>query len=232
MDNNKKENKDFKDPRREELKKDLEEEKEYGKQKIAFGRDYAKEGQFDYDLADAMLETVSYIPDNADWEGLISNWKALNVRNERGIQEVMLVFSDTSGSSSSAAFDSSSVLNNSVNDITPNRKTAALAAFGGVHDVIHRNSRKEDDVLTLIQRFDLDKAPRGKKSPSELFQTAYQAFENPVSDTNPVSTSLIPMRGCLQATIDELLRRRPRQEEARSQWDKIVSIGNQLKRNI
>lgn len=44
-------------------------------------------------------------------------------------------------------------------------------------------------------------------------------------------TSLIPMRESIRSAINVLLRRRPKQEKARNEWAKIVSIGKQLKRD-
>lgn len=69
---------------------------------------------------------------------------------------------------------------------------------------------------------------RGRKSPAELFETAYAAFEKPVTQRSPAATSLIPLRECINGTIAALLRRRPKQEPAQSQRDKILSICGQL----
>src|SRR5262245_40247088 len=78
----------------------------------------------------------------------------------------------------------------------------------------------------------LDTSPEGIKSPLELFQTAHEAFSKPVANSNPIITSLIPMRESVRLTIDYLLKRRPKQEKTNKEWDKIISIGNQLSRAL
>jgi len=61
---------------------------------------------------------------------------------------------------------------------------------------------------------------------------AHESFQKPVVASNPVSTSLIPMRECINSIIASLLRMRPIQEEAKSEKQKIVSIGRQLRKDI
>ncbi|NMB56118.1 MAG: hypothetical protein GYA15_15615 [Leptolinea sp.] len=89
------------------------------------------------------------------------------------------------------------------------------------------------EVIKLMRIFHLDISHPGKISPLELFQIAYQAFENPVTDSDPAITSLIPMREAINSTINELLHLRPRQEETgSSDKNKISSIGKQMKKDI
>ncbi len=94
-----------------------------------------------------------------------------------------------------------------------------------------RQSQK-DNVIQLLKEFGLDIPQKpGEKSPLELFETAHEAFAKPVTQTNPVSTSLIPLRGCIDTVIQSLISMRPSQEEAGSWKKKIISIGKQLKKD-
>ena len=61
---------------------------------------------------------------------------------------------------------------------------------------------------------------------------AQEAYDKPLTSTNPVSTSLIPLRECIQAVIDGLIMMRSIQEETgRNAKKKIISIGRQLKKD-
>lgn len=87
-------------------------------------------------------------------------------------------------------------------------------------------------IREILCRFHLDKAPSGRRSPLELFNIAIEAYESPGSD-DPAITSLLPLRESISSAIKTLLRFRPKQEESgKSDKQKIISIGNQLKKDI
>jgi hypothetical protein len=99
-----------------------------------------------------------------------------------------------------------------------------------LQDVVHR-AADEEEVISLMKELGFNRAPKGRKSPVSLFSTAHKAFQAPVSSDNPVSTSLIPMREAIRLIIDQLLKKRPKQEEAKNERAKILSIGTHLRRN-
>jgi hypothetical protein len=82
-----------------------------------------------------------------------------------------------------------------------------------------------------MRSFGLAKPPAGKKSVVELFETAWAAYDMPVTTSFSANTSLIPMRECLEMAIDELLKKRPSQESVRGGWlGKIASLFKSLGR--
>lgn len=94
-----------------------------------------------------------------------------------------------------------------------------------------RPSQREE-VTKLLVEFGLDVPHKPEdKSPLELFITAHDAFEKPLTQNNPVSTSLIPLRGCIDNAVQSLLLMRSYQEETGSWKKKIDSIGKQLKKD-
>ncbi|MFC1985925.1 hypothetical protein ACFLWC_02895 [Chloroflexota bacterium] len=95
--------------------------------------------------------------------------------------------------------------------------------------VINKQVDKQK-VILLLQEHNLVTAAPGIKSPLELFETSWSAFEKPVNQGIPASTSLIPMRECINTVIDRLIKHRPCQERARGERNKIHSILNQLRR--
>jgi len=98
-------------------------------------------------------------------------------------------------------------------------------------EFMSRPSQK-DDAIQLLREFGLD-IPHmpTQKGPLELFETAHTAFAKPVTQNNPVSTSLIPLRGSIENTIQSLLLMRFHQEETGGWKKKICSIGKQLKKD-
>ena len=219
------------DVRKEELRKKLEEAKDAGETLASFGRDLTKDGQFGADLADAMIDDVSDIDDHADWEGLIDSWDVWNERAQGSIKLLKSIGPLISSTTSGSAFSSSGIISEgNFLKFTAGNQTVAREAFKHTYHVISRYSKKEE-VLALMKEFGLNQAPKGRKSPAEQFITAYEAFEKPVTDSDPVATSLMPIRQSIQATIDELFRLKPKQKPAKNQWEKVVSIGTQLKRD-
>lgn len=89
----------------------------------------------------------------------------------------------------------------------------------------------KDEVVQLFRDFgfDVPQAP-GEKSPLEQFEIAHTSFLNPVTEDNPVSTSLLPLRECIDTVVASLIRMRPHQEPAQGHRNKIISIGIQLKK--
>lgn len=85
-----------------------------------------------------------------------------------------------------------------------------------------------DGIEKLLKAFRLDKAPIGRKSPLELFQIAWAAYNTTVTDNDPLNTSLISLRECIKETILELLQRRPLQDKVSSWENRLISIGRQM----
>ncbi len=87
-----------------------------------------------------------------------------------------------------------------------------------------RRPELREEVRSLLLEFGFDKPQHpGDKSPLDLFDMAHDAFAKPIMSGNPSTTSLIPLRECIQAVIDELIARRPSQEPAGNQKAKIQS---------
>ena len=113
------------------------------------------------------------------------------------------------------------------NSISGKEKEAINASIH-LKNVIEKLAKKEK-VLMLFKEFGFSKASLGKQSPVTLFETACLAFEAPVKDI-PIS-SMIPMRECVNSTIEALMKRRKKQERCKPKYVKVVSIISQANRN-
>lgn len=192
--------------------------------------------------ADQKLQTII---DEADVTiPLVLNLKPTNLESVKGIwnsvaeqvsdlddnlKYLNLNINSTTGSSStSTAVLSGYFVNDGYMDV---ESPEFVDAWSNFEAFASRPSLK-DEVVQLFAEFgfDVPQVP-GDKSPAEQFHIAHMSFENPIAEGNPVVASLLPLRECIDAVVASLLRMRPQQERAKSQRDKIVSIGNQLKKN-
>jgi len=180
------------------------------------------------DAADAELPLVSYM-NNVSIEALALQWNQIGEQTAR----IKFVLEDVQSSTDSVS--GTATLTSVTTSGSISRDFASYAndpdfehSWGHFIEVTSRPEKKLE-VIHLMKEFHLDIPPAGSKSPLELFQTAHQAFESPVSKSNPISTSLVPMREAIEASLDELLRLRPiQQANGHGNRKKIAAICAQL----
>ena len=218
------------------LRFELAKAEEIGKAIASGGRDIAQEGQTLADIAAATYKVLDAAPNVIDTETQISLWKNVNQNETSVLLAVALAKRQMYVSSGTADIAAASIISvlpapgTLGRFVSPEKQESAQAAIGNFIQVVSRPENKAE-VLALLKSLGFDKPWAGQKSPLELCEIAYQAYERPVSDSDPVSTSLIPMRECISAVVAELLRRRPKQEQTKSNYNKVLSIGMQLKQD-
>lgn len=184
------------------------------------------------DGANATLPLVPYLsPSEIEDVGVI--WNEVAKQTEHSYHWLEEAFPSTDAASGTVSLTSTTTIGIFTPKLVPFSGDPTFTdAWSHYIEVTSRPTLK-DEVIVLIRAFQLDIAPPSKKSTLELFETAHRAYEIPVSKRNPVITSLIPMREAVESAIDELLRRRPQQAPSGSSYSKkILSIGNQLKKEI
>jgi len=215
----------------EELDRQLTDAEAKGKQLTAKGRELTKAGQFITDLSQATKGVIEVHRPPTNVELLINDWSATNEVVDHALASLGKVeLSSITSASGTAAYTSSDSYQTTIvlGAVPAYARPIVIERINALNEVIGR-SVEAAEVADLLRKFGFDQAPRGKASAFELFNTAHSAFEGPVTEDNPVSTSLIPIRSALNVVIAELLRRRPKQEPAKNEWAKIQSIGRQLK---
>ena len=83
--------------------------------------------------------------------------------------------------------------------------------------------------MELMEKFGFSKAPEGRKSASSQFEEGWAAYETPVTQKNPATTSLIPLRESINMIISELIRRAPAQRKIKNEKSNELSeliLGN------
>lgn len=216
-----------------ELDRILEEGEEKGRKVAEIGRNLTEAGQSMADVANAAREVVHVVKIPPNVEFLVSDWSLTNQQADEVIGQLgkidVSTFTSASGTAVSTSSDSfaEASLFSIVPEIEHPRLITALESF---HQVSERAADGEE-VEKLMKSLALDQSPPGRKNALEQFKIAHAAFKAPVSEGNPIATSLIPMRESVRTSIATLLRRRPKQEKTKNEWNKIASIGRQLKRD-
>lgn len=166
-----------------------------------------------------------------DTEGLINIWSSVTDQVSKINTNLGSIYPSTDSASGTASISSATISRAYTNDrlITDNPEFPSV--WMPYVEFVSRPSQK-DDAIQLLKEFGLDIPHQpDEKSPLELFETAHEAFARPVTQNNPVSTSLIPLRGCIDNAVQSLILMRPHQEESSGWKKKIISMGKQLKKD-
>ncbi len=215
---------------KDELSKLISEGETKGREIAKKSSDFVQFGQHTSDLANASLGVLKYItPRGIDWNPQKRVWEYVNKQQDAILGHMNEIEMPTMTASSSTANYTMTAFSNFANIsnfVMPNKKGEAKIATKRLSDVINRQIEK-DKVTSLLQQYGLSDAPTGQKSPHELFQTAWAAFEKPVLH-NSASTSLIPIRESIIGVVAAILRRKITQERTHKNREKLLSIGKQL----
>jgi len=216
---------------KDELVRLIRESREKSEQIVQKSDELAQFGQYMTDLANASEKAIRcVIPSGIDLEPKIDAWSYANQQQDAilaGMMPISIPTATTFGITVAYSMSDLARPSNIIRFVPPDRQDQARIAADQLSHVIDRLAEK-NKVLSLLCQYGLTGATPGGKSPAELFEMAYAAFEKPVTQTSPATTSLIPMRECINGTIVALLRHRPKQEIAKSQRAKVLSICAQL----
>jgi|GEM_PF-5143868 len=82
-----------------------------------------------------------------------------------------------------------------------------------------------DKTRIEIRRLGLDTRGGNSKAALQLLEEARVALDIPVAEDGGATGVLLGLRGCINACVSELIRRRPVQEEAKTWKAKMASLG-------
>jgi len=182
------------------------------------------------DEANVTNPLIPYIQPQ-ETEGLINLWSSVTDQVSRINTSLGSIYLSTDSASGTATVSSTIISGAYTNNRLFVESPEFQSAWIPYVEFVSRPSQK-DDVIQLLKEFGLNTPHKsGEKSPLELFETAHEAFAKPVTQNNPVSTSLIPLRGCIDNAVQSLILMRPSQEETGNWKKEIVSIGKQLKKD-
>ncbi|OGO04991.1 MAG: hypothetical protein A2Y73_06965 [Chloroflexi bacterium RBG_13_56_8] len=210
----------------------LENNETKGWQIAELGRHLTKVGQKYADMAHTTREILQMAPDSTDFRSLTEPWAAAGsyadlVLGQTGTVDIP-AFSTSGGTAFAASwqiFEAAGVL--------PFVSSQPYTIMDSIHmrfQEIANEYTDQDETATIMKSLGLEKATRGQESALALFRAAYDVYEKPSAENIPASTSLLPMRESIDATIAYLLRHCPTQSKTGNNEKKILRIGIQLKR--
>ena len=82
-----------------------------------------------------------------------------------------------------------------------------------------------------MKRLRLDRGKAAYRRPVDLLEDAYLAIRYPASAQGGPAAALLALRGSIDRSIEELVRRRPVQDMAENRRDRVLSIGRQCSRS-
>ena len=104
---------------------------------------------------------------------------------------------------------------------SPERKIARTAV-NEIKNVIERRPLQKE-VIQEMRRLGLENTFQGERSAISLLDEAVSSIQHPAGD-EPSPTLLLTLRGSIEKTLADLLRKRPRQESCKNYAKKVKSI--------
>jgi hypothetical protein len=194
----------------------------------SLGQGLVQSARLASDTAAPLLEIVKRIPSESLVSGRldteITAWRTWydTAAQARGAETMVNTFvAAASGAINTAVSGAASI--SFTLPLVPDQQ-AVSAARMRLFDTLNRSPIVASLRLSMT-RLGLDKRG-GKDRPAlDLLEEAAGAMERPPVPGGRPASVLIPLRGAIEAAIDELMRRRPQQEPASGWSDKVASIG-------
>ena len=82
-----------------------------------------------------------------------------------------------------------------------------------------------DGIKAEMKRLKLDRGKAAYRRPLDLLEEAYLAIRYPVAAKGGASLPLLALRGSIDRSIEELIRRSPAQQKGEKRRDRVLSIG-------
>lgn len=226
---------DGKNKKKDELLQILSDAKNDAQNLASKGREIVKEGQYAADLASCHEEFIRCIPDDtffslSQWNNQIEPWRRWHEIAGEAITSFNFVLPSLSMATNSTSVSSSAAISSVyISALPPNSQIPAQRAFEKYEQLLEKSDLIQELEIEL-RRLNLTTSKTENESVLSLLHQASQAFRIPsVTGVSP-SAVLIPLREAVNRTLANLLVRRPKQEEAKNQPDKVLSICKQCSR--
>ena len=198
------------------------------------GQDIVRSARFSGDVVGPVRDLLLHIPvSNLSSERLdreVTGWRswcvaATEVENTRTSVNSFVALASAVASSSCETFMVVSV----APSLAPSVRLTVEDAEARLRQVFDRFPLLEQ-ATSAMQRLELDRPASTRRTPLQLLSEAQGALEQPSLQGGGPASVLIPLRGCIDATIAELLRRRRSQEPTPKMRDKLASLGRHCAR--
>lgn len=178
---------------------------------------------FIQDVSGPLMNAVQAHPEQVNWENLLDSAGRLTDHLQQQVSLLRgLVNSTASTFFAAGTAVASGTLNNWDGEDGYFHSTEQVFTVFQGRDIFR------DQASDQLSRLSLDKTLAGKNAVEQL-DMAWDVY---LGLGNSSTSSLLTLRSAIDATIAELLRRRPTQRKAKTKQDKIVDIGLQLKEDF
>lgn len=200
----------------------------------ALGHDIVQFARFTRDVARPLVDLVTQLPESelppSEWRRQVCGWQSWH-ESARQVQG-----SHTNVNSFVAL--SSAVANTTVSGVMTVFSDAPYASPSPPPIEVPKTKLFQtldrfplvDRAVASMRRLCLDTRSGGSRAPLDLLNEARGALERPAVGDGGTTSVLIPLRESIDATITELVRRRPSQGPVKGWNGKIVSVGSQCGR--
>jgi hypothetical protein len=198
----------------------------------AAGREMALEGRRAQDHADVAYVAYKSAPldviESVDLEREIEGWRTLR-RSLGTFADVVSQNVVTLSVQSMAISNSTSAVFTTMSTPSTTYSPSFLSAREQFFR-LHSMPSLLADVGSSLRRLQLDSRGHGHRSATDLLDEAVGALERPVIGNGRPTSTLLPLRGAIDAAFAVLVSRRPTQEPAKNWYQKVRSIGGQCAR--
>jgi hypothetical protein len=205
----------------------LEEAKKNGDNLVKYGKRFIEMGQQISDLSQVTRGLAKNAPKGIDYEiqnELLNNINKNYRDNLPDLEKKIFVFQNSSSDAYTSTSSGSLVIGRVLPMYLEANDQNALEAIKKYEDFISRPENIKE-VVDLLKLWGFDKKIKGQENALKKFQDAHEAFERNES----VIAILVPIRECIRLIIDNLLKRRSKEERARNYSKKIHLITDYLK---
>jgi hypothetical protein len=195
----------------------------------AHARDILRQSREARDAARYQAIVVTHLPGNApeiaDYCLRASrSWEEFGQTKQQILEnaDISSLIAVVSGNTSTASVGAAYIVQQL--QLPPNIRLTIEQAENDYSDTA-RLDQTFEDIKVQMKRLNLDSGNARYRNPLDLLEEAYTAIRYPVSAGGGPSSALLTLRGSIERSIEELVRRRVVQEEAGNRRDKILSIG-------
>lgn len=190
------------------------------------GQSIVKNSQYIKEISKGAKKFIGAFPDDqyltpGEWDNQIMHWKNYSASlSSTSYTNPMRLGTDST--SATATLVNLVFKDDNIQKLPITEREIARTAVSEIKNVIERSPLQEE-VIHEMQRLGLENTFQGDRSAISLLEEAVSSIQHPAGD-EPSPTLLLALRGSIEKTLADLLKKRPRQEPCKNYAEKVKSI--------
>ena len=190
------------------------------------GQLIVKNSQYIKEISKGAKKFIGAFPDDqylapGEWDNQIMHWKNYSASLSNTSYTIPMSLG-TDSTSATATLVNLVFKDDNIQKLPITEREIARTAVNEIKNVIERSPLQEE-VIHEMQRLGLENTFQGERSAITLLGEAVSSIQYPAGD-EPSPTLLLALRGSIEKTLADLLRKRPRQETCKNYAEKVKSI--------